>query len=163
MGTVAALCFAGVLHSSMHPAAIATTASSPPPHLTAPRPIVVWERVMIGQLLLIMSFQLAGEAAVALTGLNFPGPLCGLLLMLAWLALSGGPSEELSRAAGTLVDHLGLLFVPAGAAIIGFGTLLLSDGMAIAGALLLSTGFAIAVAGLLGGAPSAQSLHKRPE
>ena len=42
---------------------------------------------MIGQLLLIMSFQLAGEAIVALAGLNFPGPLCGLLLMLAWLAL----------------------------------------------------------------------------
>jgi holin-like protein len=118
---------------------------------------------MIGQLLFIMSFQLAGEAMIALTGLHFPGPLCGLLLMLAWLALRGGPSEELSRAAGTLVDHLGLLFVPAGAAIIGFGTLLLSDGMAITSALLLSTGFAIAVAGLLGGAPSAQSLHKRSE
>ena len=118
---------------------------------------------MIGQLILIMSFQLAGEAIVALTGLNFPGPLCGLLLMLAWLALRGGPSEELSRAAGTLIDHLGLLFVPAGAAIISFGTLLLSDGMAIAGALLLSTGFAIAIAGLLGGAPSTQALPKRPE
>ena len=161
MVTVAALCFAGVVYSSMHKAAIATTASSPPTNLTSPRPNGLWERVMIGQLLLIMSFQLAGEAIVALVGLNFPGPLCGLLLMLAWLALRGGPSEELSSAAGTLVDHLGLLFVPAGAAIIGFGTLLLSDGMAIAGALLLSTGFAIAVAGLLGGAPSAQSLHKR--
>jgi holin-like protein len=118
---------------------------------------------MIGQLLLIMSFQLAGEAMVALTGLNFPGPLCGLLLMLAWLALRGGPSEELSRVAGTLVDHLGLLFLPAGTAIIGFGTLLLSDGLAIASALLLSSGFAVAVAGLLGGAPSVQSLHKRSE
>src|SRR5215471_15446858 len=95
---------------------------------------------MIGQLLLIMSFQLAGEAMVALTGLNFPGPLCGLLLMLAWLALRGGSSEELSRAAGTLVDHLGLLFVPAGAAIIGFGTLLLSDGMAITSALFYPPG-----------------------
>ena len=116
---------------------------------------------MISQLLLIMSFQLAGEAMVALTGLNFPGPLCGLLLLLTWLALRGGPSEELSRVAGTLVDHLGLLFVPAGAAVIGFGTLLLRDGMAITSALLLSTGFAIAVAGLLAGAPSAQSLHKR--
>jgi holin-like protein len=115
---------------------------------------------MIRQLLLIMSFQLVGEGTVAVVGLNFPGPLCGLLLMLAWLALRGGPSEELSRAAGTLVDHLGLLFVPTGAAIIGFSTLLMSDGMAITGALFLSTGFAIAVAGLLAGAPSAQSLHK---
>jgi putative effector of murein hydrolase LrgA (UPF0299 family) len=43
-----------------------------------------------------------------------------LLLMLAWLALRGGPSEELSRATGTLIDHLGLFFGPEGAAIIGF-------------------------------------------
>ena len=69
MGTDPAPCFAGVPYASMHPAAIATTASSPPTRLSTR----AWERVMIGQLPLIMGFQLAGEAVVALTGLNFPG------------------------------------------------------------------------------------------
>src|SRR5262249_6547853 len=92
------------------------------------------------QFLIIMGFQLAGEALVSGCGLSFPGPLCGLLLLLAWLNYTGGPSAELSRAADILVDHLGLLFVPAGAAIVGFGALLLADSVAIVRSLLLSTG-----------------------
>ena len=52
MGTDAALCFAGVPYASMHPAAIATTASPPPRRLSTR----AWERVMIGQLLLLWAF-----------------------------------------------------------------------------------------------------------
>jgi holin-like protein len=107
---------------------------------------------MLPQFLIIMGFQLAGEALIAGCGLSFPGPLCGLLLLLAWLNYRGGPSAELSRAADLLVDHLGLLFVPAGAAIVGFGALLFADSVAIVGALLLSTSLAILVTGLLGAA-----------
>ena len=118
---------------------------------------------MLPQFIVIMGFQLAGELLVASFGLAFPGALCGLLLLLGWLSCKGGPSEDLSRAAGILVDHLGLLFVPAGTAIVGFGTLMLSDGMAIAGALLLSTGLAILVTGLLGGRKLAQPAQQSPE
>src|ERR1700730_7116390 len=103
---------------------------------------------MLTQLLVLMGFQLAGEVVVTGLGLVFPGPLCGLLLLLGWLQLRGGPSEELVRGGNGLVDHLGLLFVPTGTAIIGFGALLRSDGLAIGAALLLSTGLAICVTGL---------------
>jgi holin-like protein len=105
---------------------------------------------VIGQLALIMGFQLAGEALVAAAEIPFPRPLCGMLLLLGWLCIGGGASEDLSRTAGTLVDHLGLLFVPAGAAIVGFGTLIARDGLAIAGALVVSTALAIVVAGRAG-------------
>jgi holin-like protein len=118
---------------------------------------------MLGQLLLIMGFQLAGEVVVASLGVNFPGPLCGLLLLLGWLRWRGDPSPDLSRAAASLVDHLGLLFVPAGAAVVGFGALLLSDGLAIAATLLLSTGLAILVSGLIGGARRARVLQELPK
>jgi len=121
------------------------------------------EMAMPAQLLIIMGFQLAGEALVSACGLSFPGPLCGLLLMLAWLNYAGGPSAELSRAADILVDHLGLLFVPAGAAIIGFGALLFADSVAIVGALLLSTGLAILITGLLGAAEVSQPPPPYPE
>jgi holin-like protein len=106
---------------------------------------------MLAHLLVLLGFQLAGEVIVRSLGLVFPGPLCGLLLLLGWLHLRGGPSEDLARVGTGLVDHLGLLFVPAGTAIISFGALLLSDGLAIGAALLLSTGLAICVSGLLGG------------
>jgi holin-like protein len=118
---------------------------------------------MPAQLLIIMGFQLAGEALVSACGLSFPGPLCGLLLLLAWLNYTGGPSAQLSRAADILVDHLGLLFVPAGAAIIGFGALLFADSVAIVGALLLSTGLAILITGLLGAAEVSQPPPPYPE
>jgi holin-like protein len=118
---------------------------------------------MLAQLLIIMGFQLAGEALVSGLGLSFPGPLCGLLLLFAWLNWRGGPSAELSQAAGMLVDHLGLLFVPAGAAIVGFGALLLADAVAIVGALLLSTGLAILVTGLLGATDVSQPTSSFPK
>jgi holin-like protein len=121
------------------------------------------EVAMLAQFLIIMGFQLAGEALVSGCGLAFPGPLCGLLLLLAWLCWTGGPSAQLSRAADILVDHLGLLFVPAGAAIVGYGTLLFVDGIAIVGALLLSTGLAIFVTGLLGAADVSQPASPFPE
>lgn len=112
---------------------------------------------MLLHLLLLMGFQLAGELIVTCLDLPFPGPLCGLLLLLAWLHLSGGPSQDFARTGTVLIGYLGLLFVPAGAAIIGFGALLLSEGLAIGAALFLSTGLAIVVSGLVGGARPASA------
>jgi putative effector of murein hydrolase LrgA (UPF0299 family) len=44
---------------------------------------------MLAQFLVLMGFQLAGEVIVTSLGLVFPGPLCGLLLLLGWLHLRG--------------------------------------------------------------------------
>jgi holin-like protein len=112
---------------------------------------------MLPHLLALMGFQLVGELIVAGLGVPFPGPLCGSILLLAWLQLSGGPSEDFARTGTALVDYLGLLFVPAGAAIVGFSALLLSEGLAIGAALVLSTGLAIFVSGLVGSALPASS------
>jgi len=40
---------------------------------------------MLAQLGLLMAFQLAGEVLVTLTGIPFPGPLCGMLLLVRLL------------------------------------------------------------------------------
>ena len=58
-----------------------------------------------------------------------------------------------------LIDHLGLLFVPAGAAIMSFGPLLLVDGKAIGVSLVISTALGIVVGGLIGGAPASRERH----
>jgi holin-like protein len=51
--------------------------------------------------------------------------------LAAYLHLNGGPSDQLASVGTTLVDHLGLLFVPAGTAIVMYTTLLASEGIAI--------------------------------
>jgi holin-like protein len=104
---------------------------------------------MLAQLGLLMTFQLIGEASVASLGIPFPGPLCGMLLLLAYLHIRGGPSEELSVVEATLLDNLGLLFVPAGTAVVAYGTLFAADGLAIVAALIVSTLVAVLVSGAI--------------
>ena len=104
---------------------------------------------MLIQLGVLMSFQLIGEAIVKSTGIPFPGPLLGMILLLAYLHLRGGPSEELTKVGSTLIDNLGLLFVPAGTAIVAYGSLLAEDGVAIAAALLVSTVVAVLACGAI--------------
>jgi|FEC22Drversion2_1045045.scaffolds.fasta_scaffold01640_6 holin-like protein len=104
---------------------------------------------MLIQLGLLMMFQFVGELVVALSGIPFPGPLCGMALLLGYLCLRGGPSEDLSQVATVLLDNLGLLFVPAGTAVVAYAALLASDGLAIAAALVVSTIAAVVVCGVI--------------
>ena len=108
---------------------------------------------MLAQLGLLMLFQFVGETLVTVLGIPFPGPLCGMLLLLAYLFLRGGPSEDLSGVGSRLIDNLGLLFVPAGTAIVSYGALFATDGFAILAALVVSTLLAV----LIGGAVAAST------
>jgi holin-like protein len=104
---------------------------------------------MLVQLGVLMTFQFAGELLVTLSGFRFPGPLCGMALLLVYLVLRGGPSTELNRVGTTLIDNFGLLFVPAGTAVVAYGALLARDGLAIAAALIISTVAAVLVGGII--------------
>jgi holin-like protein len=104
---------------------------------------------MLQQLALLMGFQLIGEAAVKCLGVPFPGPLCGMLLLLVYLQLKGGPSEQLNSIGTSLVDHLGLLFVPAGTAIVTYTALMAREGLPILAALLVSTTAAVLIGGVV--------------
>jgi holin-like protein len=104
---------------------------------------------MLAQVGLLMLFQFIGEAVVSAGGIPFPGPLCGMLLLLGYLHLRGGPSEELSTVGGKLIDNLGLLFVPAGTAIVAYGALFAADGFAIFAALIVSTLLAVLIGGVI--------------
>jgi holin-like protein len=115
---------------------------------------------MLAQLGSLMFFQFIGETLVTALGIPFPGPLCGMLLLLAYLFLRGGPSENLAGVGSKLIDNLGLLFVPAGTAIVAYGALFATDGFAILAALVVSTLLAVLIGGAIaastqdaGGAP----------
>ena len=112
---------------------------------------------MLAQFAFLVIFQFIGEALVTGLGITFPGPLCGMILLLVYLFARGGPSKELQIVGTTLIDHLGLLFVPAGAAIVAYGALFARDGLPVMAALFVSTTVAVHVSGVIAERLSASS------
>lgn len=104
---------------------------------------------MLNYLTLIFACQLAGEAFVAATGMPVPGPVMGMVLLFAGLAIRGSIPEDLDKVTGTLLANLSLLFVPAGTGIMVYLGLLAGDGIAVSVALIVSTVATIAVTGLI--------------
>lgn len=70
-------------------------------------------------LLVLLGCQLVGEVSVRLSGIDFPGPVVGMLLFLVLLRVrQPGESSPLVAAPSLLLRHLHLLFIPAGVGII---------------------------------------------
>ncbi|MFL6159162.1 MAG: CidA/LrgA family protein [Marmoricola sp.] len=70
-------------------------------------------------LLALLCCQLAGELAVRLTGIEFPGPVVGMLLFFLVLQVRRpAESSGLVAAPTLLLRHLHLLFIPAGVGIV---------------------------------------------
>lgn len=69
-------------------------------------------------LLVLLGAQLIGEVAVRLSGVEFPGPVVGMLLFLVLLRVrKPGEASSLVAAPSVLLRHLHLLFIPAGVGI----------------------------------------------
>jgi putative effector of murein hydrolase LrgA (UPF0299 family) len=101
---------------------------------------------MVHAFALLLVCQLAGEGLAYGLALPLPGPVIGLVLLAAGLALrnrrarSALPDEApLARAATGLLGHLSLLFVPAAVGIVQQGSALAANGWALGLALLAST------------------------
>jgi holin-like protein len=104
---------------------------------------------MIESLTLLLVCQLIGEAIVRLADLPVPGPVIGMVLLFAYLAVRKAVPEDLGKTAGGLLDHLSLLFVPAGVGVILHLDLVAAEWPAIGAALIVSTLATIAVTALL--------------
>nr|MBL8410191.1 CidA/LrgA family protein [Dechloromonas sp.] len=72
---------------------------------------------MISALTLLLLFQLIGEVVARWLDLPIPGPVIGMLLLFLALAVRGGPTDDLRTTSQNLLQHLSLLFVPAGTGI----------------------------------------------
>ncbi len=72
---------------------------------------------MIAALTQLLVFQLLGEVVARWLALPVPGPVLGMLFLFVALVLRGGPGHELQATSQTLLQHLSLLFVPAGTGI----------------------------------------------
>lgn len=102
---------------------------------------------MLGWMTVILSCQLAGEFAMRWIGAPVPGPVAGMVLLLAGLALRGRLPAGLARTSDALLRHLSLLFVPAGTGIVVHLGDLREAAAPVLVALTLSTLAAILVAG----------------
>lgn len=100
---------------------------------------------MIQTLALLLVFQLAGEALARGLSLPVPGPVIGMVGLLALLALRPRVAEAVQPTVRGLLAHLSLLFVPAGVGVVGHLDRMGDEGLALFAALLLSTIGAIAV------------------
>lgn len=75
-------------------------------------------------LLIILIAQILGELLARAAGLPLPGPVLGMIFVLGLLVVVPRLREVIRSTAQALLSHLSLLFVPAGAGVIGhLGTL----------------------------------------
>lgn len=94
---------------------------------------------------ILLLCQLAGEVLAKATNLPIPGPVIGMVLLFAGIAIKGGVPRGLGATTAGLLDHLALLFVPAGVGIMSLLPLLSSEYPAIIAALIGSTVLTILV------------------
>lgn len=80
-----------------------------------------------------------GNAIARLTGLPLPGPVIGLLILLALLARQGGPDHSLRMTGGALLQNMSILFVPAGVGLINALPILARDALPISISIVVST------------------------
>ncbi len=92
----------------------------------------------------LLLLQTAGEGLVHLLHLPIPGPVLGLLLLLA--ALAWAPLRApVQAAAELLLEHLSLLFVPVGVGVITHLQLVSQYGGRLALIIVVSTWLGLAV------------------
>ncbi len=98
---------------------------------------------MIPALVTILGCQLAGEVISRGLALPLPGPVLGMVFLLALMAGFTQVRDLVRPTAMGLLGHLSLLFVPAGVGVVAHLDLLAAKGPALAAALILSTLLAI--------------------
>jgi len=94
---------------------------------------------MLASITLLLVCQLIGEILVRLTGLLVPGPVIGMLLLFMMLLIRKGVPAPLQATAAGILDHLSLLFVPAGVGVIVHLPLIAAEWPAIAASIIAST------------------------
>lgn len=104
---------------------------------------------MISGLVQLFLWQGLGELLSKFFLPSIPGPVLGLLLLLAFLCLRGQVDKDLADVADGFRQHLGLLFVPASVGVLLFLPELQTHALAVTTALLVSVILTIAVTAIV--------------
>lgn len=98
---------------------------------------------------LLLLFQSLGEGLAYALGLPVPGPVIGMLLLLAALAASPRLLATMEATANELLRHLSLLFVPAGVGIMVSASVLRGHWLAVLVSVIASTALTLGVTALV--------------
>jgi holin-like protein len=93
----------------------------------------------------LLTFQLVGEVTSQLLGLPIPGPVVGMALLFAAMTALPKLAARLRDTAAALLQHLSLLFVPAGVGVMLHAHRIAGEWVAIAGALIAGTALTLVV------------------
>ena len=104
---------------------------------------------MLSALTQLLIFQLAGEVVARGLALPIPGPVLGMLFLFIALMLRQGPDKELQTTSQNLLQHLSLLFVPAGTGIMVHLHRVADEWLPLLLSLVISTAATLAVAALV--------------
>ena len=96
----------------------------------------------------LLLFQAAGELVSRFLVPFIPGPVLGLMLLLAFLLIRGAVPKDIDAVGNGILQHLGLLFVPASVGVLMFWPLLRANAAAVTLALVVSVVATIAVTAL---------------
>ena len=105
---------------------------------------------MIQGLVQLFIFQALGELVSKFALPFIPGPVLGLVLLLLFLSVRGAVPASIDLVGSGILQHLGLLFIPASVGVVLYLPLLQANAWAISAALVVSVVTTVAVtAGLL--------------
>ena len=116
---------------------------------------------MLAALTVLLVYQLVGEVAVVALRLPIPGPVVGMALLFVTLIVRGRIADDLRQTASGLLQHLSLLFVPAGVGVMAHLSRLQHEWLPITVSLVLSTLATIAVTAIVMRALLARSQSER--
>lgn len=100
---------------------------------------------MVFGLVILLLFQLVGELGVKVLNVPIPGPVLGMGLLAATLAIWGRTPVVLRKASYGLLKFMPLLFVPAGVGVLALHDALKGGWLALGVALVVSTALALAI------------------
>jgi holin-like protein len=103
---------------------------------------------MIEGLVVIFIFQSLGELFSHFIFSLIPGPVIGLVFLLIFLFIRGNVPASIDWVGSSILQHLGLLFIPATVGVVLYLPLLQTHAWGIALALLVSTIATVAVTSL---------------
>ena len=104
---------------------------------------------MINTMSLLLVYQLVGELLVRLFSLTLPGPVLGMALLFLTLLVRGKVSQELRSWTSSLLQHLSLLFVPAGVGVVVHLQRVADEWLPIVAATVISTFIGLGVTALI--------------
>ena len=105
----------------------------------------VYTEAMIQGLVQLFIFQALGELLSKFALPFIPGPVLGLVLLLAFLALRGHVPAAMDLVGSSILQHLGLLFIPASVGVVLYLPVLRANAWAISAALVVSVLATVAV------------------